>query len=266
MQAPPLPQTFVPPPSALASGSAAQMMVPGLGISVQSAPRRRPLAAPPTEPNHTLYVRNLNEKIALKTITKSLDAIFSSFGQILQIRAKANISLRGQAFVTFKDIDSATKALNGVQGFPLFSLPLDIQYARDRNFIFSQADGTLEDHKKRRAVEKAERAKEPKKARPEVPTLGATGWFPGGAPMPAEFLPPNNILFIENLPAETTDEKLAELFSQIPGFKEVRLVPGKSDIAFVEYDTEAQSTVAKQQLHNFQILPDREMRVSYARK
>ncbi|KAJ3232791.1 hypothetical protein HDU78_006852 [Chytriomyces hyalinus] len=258
--------TFVPPPSALASGSASQMLVPGLGIAVQSAPRRRPLAAPPTEPNHTLYVRNLNEKIALKTIKKSLDAIFSGFGEIIQIRAKSNITLRGQAFVTYKNVDSATKALGEVQGFPLFSLPLDIQYARDRNFIFSEADGTLEEHKKKRAIEKAEKAKEPKKARSDVPTLGATGWFPGGAPMPAEFLPPNSILFIENLPTETTDEKLAELFKQIPGFKEVRLVPGKSDIAFVEYEVEAQATLAKQQLNNFQILPDREIRVSYARK
>ncbi|KAJ3341566.1 hypothetical protein HDU83_006539 [Entophlyctis luteolus] len=258
--------TFVPPSSQLPSGSATQIVVPGLGIAVQSAPRRRPLAAPPTEPNHTLYVRNLNEKVALKTIFTGLEAIFSGFGEILQIRAKKNIKLRGQAFVTFKQVESATRALNEVQGFPLFSLPLDIQYARDRNYIFSEADGTLEEHKKRRAIAQAEKAKEPKKARPEVPTLGATGWFPGGAPMPAEFLPPNSILFIENLPAETSDDKLAELFQQVPGFKEVRLVPGKSDIAFVEYDTEAQATLAKQQFHLFRILPEREMRVTYARK
>ncbi|KAJ3074225.1 hypothetical protein HDU98_011793 [Podochytrium sp. JEL0797] len=241
------------------------MVVPGLG-TVLSAPRRRPMAAPPSEPNNTLYVRNLNEKVAIKTLTTSLEAIFSGFGEIMQIRAKTNIKLRGQAFITFKDVDSATKAMAQVQGFPLFSLPLDIQYARDRNYIFSSADGTLEEHKKRRAEEQAQRALEPKKVRSEVPTLGATGWFPGGAPMPAEFLPPNSILFIENLPSETTDEKLAELFQQVPGFKEVRLVPGKSDIAFVEYETEGQATMAKQQLHQFQILPEREIRVTYARK
>ncbi|KAJ3030921.1 UNVERIFIED_CONTAM: hypothetical protein HDU68_007282 [Siphonaria sp. JEL0065] len=257
--------TFVPPPSVLAGGSSAQIVVPGLG-AVQSAPRRRPLAPAPTEPNNTLYVRNLNEKVAMKTLITALQAIFSGFGEILQIRAKSNIKLRGQAFVTFKDQSSATKALNEVQGFPLFSLPLDIQYGRDRNYIFSIAEGTLDEHKKRRAEEQIQRAKEPKKVKSEIPTLGATGWFPGGAPMPAEFLPPNSILFIENLPSETSDERLAELFQQIPGFKEVRLVPGKSDIAFVEYETEAQATMAKQQLHQFQILPEREIRVSYARK
>ncbi|KAJ3135214.1 U2 small nuclear ribonucleoprotein B'' [Physocladia obscura] len=247
-------QTFVPPSNQLAPGSSGSIVVPGLGIAVQSAPRRRPMAVAPSEPNPT-------------AIITGLEAIFSGFGEILQVRAKSNIKLRGQAFVTFKDIEAATKALSEVQGFPLFSLPLDIQYSRDRNFIFSKADGTLEQHKKRRVEEQAVRAKEPKKAKSEVPTLGATGWFPGGAPMPAEFLPPNSILFIENLPAETSnEEKLQELFQQIPGFKEVRLVPGKSDIAFVEYESEAQATIAKQQLNSFQILPDREMRVTYARK
>jgi U2 small nuclear ribonucleoprotein B'' len=138
------------------------------------------------------------------------------------------------------------------------------------------------------ALPTAKRALEPKKPRQEAPSLGSTGWFPGGAPMPAEFLPPNNILFVENLPPETTQEILTELFQQFAGFREVRLVPTKTDIgnfslvffqftwfsirlnhvflAFVEYDTEGQSTLAKQQLNLFKIKPDREMKVTFARK
>ncbi|KAI8851568.1 hypothetical protein BC829DRAFT_425023 [Chytridium lagenaria] len=221
-------------------------MVGGMGLAVMAAPRRRPMAAPPTEPNRTVYIRNLNEKISIKILKRSLDALFSSFGTILELRASQCIRLRGQAFVTFAELDSATKAVNEAQGFPLFSLPLDVQYARDKNYIFYAEEGGLENVKKRRAEEKS--------------------WFPGGAPIPAEFLPPNNILFVENLPPETTQQILTDLFNQFPGFKEVRLVPGKSDIAFVEYDTESQSTLAKQQLHAFKITPEREMKVTYARK
>jgi RNA recognition motif-containing protein len=55
---------------------------------------------------------------------KALEAIFSGFGKIISIRAKSNIALRGQAFVTFADIESATKAMNEVQGFPLFTFPM----------------------------------------------------------------------------------------------------------------------------------------------
>ncbi|KAJ3412393.1 hypothetical protein HDV05_000813 [Chytridiales sp. JEL 0842] len=243
------------------------IVVPGLGLAVAAAPRRRPTAPPPTEPNQTLYIRNLNEKVSLKVITKSLNAILSGFGKILNIRAKSNIALRGQAFVTFDNIESATKAMNEVQGFPLFTLPMDIQYARDKSYIFYEKEGTLEEHKKRRAEEKALKAKEPKKPKKaKAPTLGGSGWFPGGAPIPAELLPPNHILFVENLPPETTSQILTELFQQFPGFKEVRLVPGKSDIAFVEYENETESAIAKQQLNGFKITPEREIKVSFARK
>ncbi|KAI9360811.1 U1 small nuclear ribonucleoprotein A [Zopfochytrium polystomum] len=252
--------------STSASSGQPQMVVPGLNVTVVTAARRRPLAPPPTEPNKTLYIRNLNERISLKIIKNSLDAIFSTFGEILEIRAKHNIRLRGQAFVTYRELESASNALNKVQGFPLFGLPMDIQYARDTNFIFSKEDGTLEEHKKRRAEEKERREKEPKKPRQDAPTLGATGWFPGGAPIPAEFLPPNSILFVENLPPETTQDILTALFQQFAGFREVRLVPTKTDIAFVEYDTEAQATLAKQQLNLFKIQADREIKVTYARK
>lgn len=46
--------------------------------------------------------------------------------------------------------------------------------------------------------------------------------------------PPNQILFLTNLPDETNEMMLSMLFNQFPGFKEVRLVPGRHDIAFVE--------------------------------
>ena len=39
-----------------------------------------------------------------------------------------------------------------------------------------------------------------------------------------EEAPPHNILFVQNLPAATTDKMLRPLFSQFPGFQEVRMV------------------------------------------
>uniref|UniRef100_A0A0E9X0U2 RRM domain-containing protein n=1 Tax=Anguilla anguilla TaxID=7936 RepID=A0A0E9X0U2_ANGAN len=46
---------------------------------------------------------------------------------------------------------------------------------------------------------------------------------------------------------------LSMLFNQFPGFKEVRLVPGRHDIAFVEFDTEGQAGVARDALQGFRI-------------
>ncbi|GLU11937.1 hypothetical protein SLE2022_286550 [Rubroshorea leprosula] len=56
-----------------------------------------------------------------------------------------------------------------------------------------------------------------------------------------EQVAPTNILFIQNLPHETTSTMLQLLFAQYPGFKEVRMIEAKPGIAFVEYEDEEQS-------------------------
>lgn len=78
--------------------------------------------------------------------------------------------------------------------------------------------------------------------------------------------PPNTILFLNNLPEETNEMMLSMLFNQFPGFKEVRLIPGRHDIAFVEFDSEAQSGVARDALQGFRITPAHAMKITYAKK
>lgn len=87
-----------------------------------------------------------------------------------------------------------------------------------------------------------------------------------GARAPEAPAPPNNILFIQNLPNQTTSMMLQMLFSQCPGFKEVRMVEAKPGIAFIEYENEMQSTVAMQGLQGFKINDDHPMLITYAKK
>lgn len=47
-----------------------------------------------------------------------------------------------------------------------------------------------------------------------------------------------------------------------PNLLEVRLIPAKKDIAFVEYADEESATVAKEALHNFKIDGETKMKVS----
>lgn len=88
----------------------------------------------------------------------------------------------------------------------------------------------------------------------------------GARAAPEAPAPPNNILFIQNLPHQTTSMMLQMLFSQCPGFKEVRMVETKPGIAFVEYENEMQSTYAMQSLQGFKITDDHPMLVTYAKK
>ena len=67
-----------------------------------------------------------------------------------------------------------------------------------------------------------------------------------GAVVPEEYLPPNKILFVQNLPEDYEIEGLTAIFGRFEGFREVRLVPGRKGIAFVEYEAEAGAISAKQ--------------------
>ena len=67
-----------------------------------------------------------------------------------------------------------------------------------------------------------------------------------GAVIPEEYLPPNKILFVQNLPDDYGVDGLTAIFARFEGFREVRLVPGRKGIAFVEYEAEAGAISAKE--------------------
>lgn len=81
-------------------------------------------------------------------------------------------------------------------------------------------------------------------------TARGTGLKPTGgaaaAVVPDEYLPPNKILFLRELPEDADSDMLTEVFDRFDGFLEVRLVPGRKGIAFVEYDNEAGAISAKE--------------------
>lgn len=88
----------------------------------------------------------------------------------------------------------------------------------------------------------------------------------GGSTLNMPEQPPHHILFLTNLPSEVTEMMLYVLFHQFPGFREVRLVPGRSDIAFVEFENEVQAGTAKDSLQGFKITPSHAIKVSFAKK
>ena len=77
---------------------------------------------------------------------------------------------------------------------------------------------------------------------------------------------PNKILFVTNLPDGSSEDMVKVLFNRYPGYREVRLVPGRPDLAFVEFDSEETASTAKSQLDNFQVKPEHYMRVAYAKR
>ncbi|XP_030587975.1 U2 small nuclear ribonucleoprotein B'' [Archocentrus centrarchus] len=214
-------------------------------------------------PNHTIYVNNINDKIKKEELKRSLYALFSQFGQIIDIVAMKTMKMRGQAFVIFKELTAATNALRQLQGFPFYNKPMRIQYAKTDSEVITKAKGSYGDKEK----------KKKEKKKPQEPAGNVTKKPAGGAAPPVHTPavqvpdnPPNYILFLSNLPEETNEMMLSMLFNQFPGFKEVRLVPGKHDIAFVEFESDTQAGVAKDALQGFRITATCAMKITYAKK
>lgn len=162
--------------------------------------------------------------------------------------------MRGQAFVIFKEVPSAVAAIKSMQGFPFYDKPMRIAFSRTDSDMISKMKGTFQERPKRAPTE-SKKAK--KKAAKEA--AAAQGRVTGDAP-------PNQILFLTSLPEETNEMMLSMLFNQFPGFKEVRLVPGRHDIAFVEFENELQSSAARDALQGFKITPNASMKISFAKK
>jgi RNA recognition motif-containing protein len=85
------------------------------------------------------------------------------------------------------------------------------------------------------------------------------------AVVPDEYLPPNKILFLQNVPEEYDVEALSGIFGRFDGFREIRLVPGRRGIAFVEYDAEQGAITAKENTAGM-TLGDKKLKVTYQRQ
>ncbi|CAI5732063.1 unnamed protein product [Hyaloperonospora brassicae] len=231
-------------------------------------------------PNHTLYVNNLNDKIKADRMKATLYATLSQHGKILEIVMGRARRLRGQAWVTFDDIASASNALRATNGAMLFEKPAVIAFAKDKADVIARREGTFVPREKRpreAPAAQAPVAKKPTDAKAVATGAGASAagaTAAGGSGSSSVLLPPpppsqnvpNKILFLQELPEVCTQEMLSVLFKQYQGFTEVRMVPGKKGLAFVEFGDEAQAAIALQGLFGFKLTPTDTLRVSFAKR
>ncbi|KAL0720126.1 hypothetical protein Bca4012_034725 [Brassica carinata] len=73
--------------------------------------------------NQTIYINNLNEKVKLDKLKKSLNDVFSQFGKIVEVLAFKTLKHKGQAWVVFDNPDSASNAISKMNGFPSTTNP-----------------------------------------------------------------------------------------------------------------------------------------------
>jgi RNA recognition motif-containing protein len=95
--------------------------------------------------------------VKIQPLTESLKLIFSEFGDVVDIIAKKNLAAKGQAFVVFRQPDSARSAIEELQGFPLFDKPMKLSLAKtrsDKSIQLNCSSEEYETHKRHRVEEK----------------------------------------------------------------------------------------------------------------
>ena len=70
---------------------------------------------------------------------------------------------------------------------------------------------------------------------------------------------------MRDLPEEYTKDMLAAVWRRYTGYKDIRLVPGRAGIAFVEYEDENGAITAKEATSGI-TLGDKTVRVTFQRK
>ncbi|KAI9859534.1 MAG: hypothetical protein M1813_006676 [Trichoglossum hirsutum] len=239
-------------------------------------------------PNSTVYVRNLEERIPIDQLKEALLGIFSEYGHVIDLVAKRNLKAKGQAFIVFDSTEAAETAIKEVQGFELYDKPMVLDFARSRSDAIVRLQGNDEEfeaHKRRRLAEKERKqalealeAQKKHKRPPPDPSSTRVAKASRGAGLkssnptaaaviPDEYLPPNKTLFVQNLPEDYDVEGLTAIFGRFEGFREVRLVPGRKGIAFVEYETETGAISAKENTAGMTLGDDNKtIKVTYQRQ
>ncbi|KAI0347086.1 RNA-binding domain-containing protein [Trametopsis cervina] len=210
------------------------------------------------QPNTTLYIKNLNDKVQKEELRHQLFALFTTYGRVIDVVALKTQKMRGQAFIVFSDLAGATAALRACEGIVFYDKPMHIEYAKTKSYATSKREdpdfvpptslhaqntaarlgsGVLNgDGKRGRDDRMEEDGRNSKKERVEEDDddgeemeidddedAGAKGKSSNA--VPAAVQQPSAKLLCTNLPQEVTDDVLSVLFQQYQGFQSTQVVP-----------------------------------------
>jgi len=226
-------------------------------------------------PIRTLFVNNLTTRLKKQETQRLLYTFFMQYGSVLDVCVSRHPKHRGQAYISFRDLSASAMAMRASQGFPLDGKPLRVQYAKRDSDRVSEYLGTGNALTRIKLSMKA--GKSASRDAEKASTLAKKAKMVGEIqPAPisektADTLigdpdnPPNHIIFLENLPDNSTAEMVEVLFNQFDGYKETRMLPARNDLAFIEFNSIQEADKAKTALDRFHITPQNVMKITFAR-
>lgn len=220
-------------------------------------------------PNSTLYINNLNEKVKVNELKLDLFHLFSEFGDVLEINARKSLKMKGQAFIVFKDVTSATNAKASLNNSLFLGKVMHIQFAKTNSDTISKLTGTV-DSKEKNAIDLQRKRLREEEYKISNSTSNKTKKIKKDnveameEDIDGEALD-NNILYVEGLTEEINEKILNAIFGKYKGLKEIRLNKGRG-CAFIEYDNEINAGSALVGLNKMKLTENSILKITFAKK
>ena len=200
---------------------------------------------------------------------------------MIDIVATRTKNERGQAWIVFSDVASATRAMQAMNDFPFYDKPMRIAYSHEKSHATLKLEGTFKPGQNSGDSKKRQRDEETV-AEGESSTSGQSwrktkiGKMENANIQSAKaekthsnFLPtlPSKMLLVQGLTqgadSEATKTLLSGLFGVFHGLTDIRVVAERG-LAFVEFVNESAATPALQALHNYKVSINQTLDVKYA--
>lgn len=223
---------------------------------------------------HTVYIRNLNEKLSVSSLKKNLSALFNDAGfRVYGIQACKNIRLRGQAFVSFADNVDIHLVVETFNTKVLCGKPMNVRVAKADSDPVVEETLTTEKYKqylkKQRDARLFRRQQNKEKLiskKRKIDESENTGAESSSKRIKNQDKPvPNHVLIITGLPKETHQQELVDIFTKFAGFLTVNLVMIRQ-LALVEFQTEENAVECVNQLGETINIKDQNCNLAFAKK
>jgi U2 small nuclear ribonucleoprotein B'' len=184
----------------------------------------------------------------------------------------SSLARRGQAWVVYESLDSASAARESLHGNLAFGKKMRVSFSRNVSDITRERKGLSPRDRRTQPLlrplirksdkgEVGERDQLMQTSEDFFRTDSAAPRIPSGR----TYNPPNRVLLAENLPETMTSEGLTSLFGSFEGFQEVRHIPTRG-VAFIEFDSEQKSQVVLTQLSSGASKLKISFKISYAKR
>ena len=222
----------------------------------------------PNMASHTVYIRNLNEKVSLKKLEFSLREIFNENGfPVKNIQTCHNIQLRGQAFVVFDDSVELDQVMDTLNTEYVLGKPLHIQRAKKESDLLLKGTDKFNEYITKEREERIKRrtGKDNSKKRSHEDDEDVDNDENKPNKKRMKEIVPNRILIITELSDEVTQSDLIELFEKYKGFLTANYVSVRH-VGLIEFQNESEAVECYKSVGEIPLVKGKKCSLTFAKK